>query len=100
MPLSAREVGSAAAGGFARRQCAPVAGPSSKNAAALLAVAFVASCCHLKQVWTTFVGDSISGCGDTTIPVQTGAGKIVSESPLSELTSREEGGGDDAGDDI
>ena len=76
-PMSAREAGSAAAGGFARRQCAPVAGPSSKNAAGLLAVAFVVSCCHLKQGWTTFVGDSVAR-GDTTIPVRAGAGKIVS----------------------
>ena len=57
--MSAREVGLAAVGGSARRQCAPVAGASSKNPAGLLAVAFVASCCHLKQVWTTFVGDSV-----------------------------------------
>ena len=56
-PLSAGDGDSAAARGFARRPCAPVAGSSSKNPAGLLAVAFAASCCHLKE-WTTFVSDS------------------------------------------
>ena len=33
--------------------------PHSKNPAGLLAVAFVASCCHMKEDWTTFVSDAV-----------------------------------------
>ena len=36
-----------------------------------------------------------SACGGTTILVLAGASRIVSGGPLSELTSGEEGGGDD-----
>ena len=56
-PLSTREVGSAAAGDLRGDYARLLRAPHSKNPARLLAVAFVASCCHLKEDWTTSVSD-------------------------------------------
>ena len=94
-PLSARE------GGRQRREhlrgdrARLLRAPHSKNPAGLFVVAFVASCCYLKEEWTTFVSGSVR-----TIPVRAGAGRIVSGRPSSELTSGEERGGEDAGDGV